>query len=75
VPIAWRTMTACGSLRPAKHTVSSIVASGLRITDTVMLGLSRSAAGWLDRSMVDRLRSLRGARESYSDVILRVAVQ
>jgi hypothetical protein len=30
---------------------------------------------WLDRAVVDRLRSLRGAGESYSDVILRVAVQ
>ena len=27
---------------------------------------------WLDRAVVDRLRSLRGADESYSDVILRV---
>jgi hypothetical protein len=26
---------------------------------------------WLDRSIVDRLRSLRGPGESYSDVILR----
>jgi hypothetical protein len=28
---------------------------------------------WLDLSMVNRLRSLRGPGESYSDVILRVA--
>ena len=28
---------------------------------------------WLDRAVVDRLRSLRGAAESYSDVILRIA--
>ena len=28
---------------------------------------------WLDRAMVDRLRSLRGPGESYSDVILRIA--
>jgi hypothetical protein len=28
---------------------------------------------WLDRSVVDRLRSLRGPGESYSDVILQVA--
>jgi hypothetical protein len=28
---------------------------------------------WLDRAVVDRLRSLRGAGESYGDVILRVA--
>jgi hypothetical protein len=28
---------------------------------------------WLDRAMVDGLRSLRGAGESYSDVILRLA--
>ena len=28
---------------------------------------------WLDRAVVDRLRSLRG--ESYSDVILRIAAQ
>jgi hypothetical protein len=28
---------------------------------------------WLDRAVVDRLRSLRGAGESYSDVILRIA--
>ena len=28
---------------------------------------------WLDRSVVDRLRSLRGPGESYSDVILRLA--
>src|ERR1700735_1001417 len=28
---------------------------------------------WLNRSVVDRLRSLRGAGESYSDVILRLA--
>ena len=28
---------------------------------------------WLDRAVVDRLRSLRGAGESYSDVILRLA--
>ena len=27
---------------------------------------------WLDRAVVDRLRSLRGAGESYSDVILRM---
>jgi hypothetical protein len=26
---------------------------------------------WLDRSVVDRLRALRGSGESYSDVILR----
>ena len=30
---------------------------------------------WLDRAVVDRLRALRGAGESYSDVILRVAVE
>ncbi len=28
---------------------------------------------WLDRAVVDRLRSLREAGESYSDVILRLA--
>jgi hypothetical protein len=28
---------------------------------------------WLDRAVVDRLRSLRGADESYSDVILMLA--
>lgn len=28
---------------------------------------------WLDRAVVDRLRSLRGVGESYSDVILRLA--
>jgi hypothetical protein len=28
---------------------------------------------WLDRSVVDRLRSLRRPGESYSDVILRLA--
>jgi hypothetical protein len=28
---------------------------------------------WLDRAVVDRLRSLRGAGENYSDVILRIA--
>jgi hypothetical protein len=28
---------------------------------------------WLDRGVVDRLRSLRGAGESYSDVILRLS--
>ena len=28
---------------------------------------------WLDRAIVDRLRSLRGPGESYSDVILRIA--
>ena len=28
---------------------------------------------WLDRAVVDRLRSLRGPGESYSDVILRMA--
>ena len=27
---------------------------------------------WLERSVVDRLRSLRGPGESYSDVILRL---
>jgi hypothetical protein len=27
---------------------------------------------WLDRAVVDRLRSLRGPRERYSDVILRL---
>jgi hypothetical protein len=27
---------------------------------------------WLDRAVVDRLRSLRGAGESFSDVILRL---
>ena len=30
---------------------------------------------WLDPSMVDRLRSLRGSGESYSDVILRVVAE
>jgi hypothetical protein len=30
---------------------------------------------WLDRAVVERLRSLRGAGESYSDVILRLAVE
>jgi hypothetical protein len=28
---------------------------------------------WLDRSVVDRLRSLRGPGESFSDVIVRLA--
>jgi hypothetical protein len=28
---------------------------------------------WLSRAVVDRLRSLRGPRESYSGVILRLA--
>jgi hypothetical protein len=28
---------------------------------------------WLDPGVVDRLRSLRGPSESYSDVILRLA--
>jgi hypothetical protein len=28
---------------------------------------------WLDHAVVDRLRSLRGVGESYSDVILRLA--
>jgi hypothetical protein len=28
---------------------------------------------WLDRTVVDRLKALRGAGESYSDVILRIA--
>jgi hypothetical protein len=30
---------------------------------------------WLDPSVVDRLRSLRGPDESYSDVILRLAAE
>ena len=30
---------------------------------------------WLDRAVVDRLRSLRGPGESYSDVILRIATR
>ena len=30
---------------------------------------------WLDRAVVDRLRSLRGPGESYSDVILRLAAR
>jgi hypothetical protein len=30
---------------------------------------------WLDRAVVDRLRSLRGAGESYSDVILRLVAE
>ena len=30
---------------------------------------------WLQRAVVDRLRSLRGPDESYSDVILRIAAQ
>jgi hypothetical protein len=30
---------------------------------------------WLDRAVVDRLRSLRGAGESYSDVVLRLAAE
>jgi hypothetical protein len=30
---------------------------------------------WLDRGVVDRLRSLRGLGESDSDVILRIATQ
>jgi hypothetical protein len=29
---------------------------------------------WLDRALVDHLRSLRGSGESYSDVILRLVV-
>jgi hypothetical protein len=28
---------------------------------------------WLDRAVLDRLRSLRGPGESYSDVILRLS--
>jgi hypothetical protein len=28
---------------------------------------------WLDRAVVDRLRSLRGVGESYNDVILRLS--
>ena len=30
---------------------------------------------WLDRAVVDPLRALRGPGESYSDVILRLAVE
>jgi hypothetical protein len=30
---------------------------------------------WLDPSVVDRLRAMRGPGESYSDVILRLAVE
>ena len=30
---------------------------------------------WLDRAMIDRLRSVRGPGESYSDVILRLAAE
>jgi hypothetical protein len=30
---------------------------------------------WLERSVVDRLRSLRGPSESYSDVILRLVME
>jgi hypothetical protein len=30
---------------------------------------------WLDRSVVDRLRAMRGVRESYSDVIMRIAAE
>jgi hypothetical protein len=30
---------------------------------------------WLDRAVVDRLRSLRGPGESYSDVIMRIAAE
>jgi hypothetical protein len=30
---------------------------------------------WLDRSVVDRLRSLRGQGESYNDVIMRIEGQ
>jgi hypothetical protein len=30
---------------------------------------------WLDRAVVDRLRSLRGPGESYGDVILRLAAE
>jgi hypothetical protein len=30
---------------------------------------------WLDRAVIDRLRSLRGPGESFSDVILRIAVE
>ena len=30
---------------------------------------------WLDRAVVDRLRSLRGPGESFSDGILRIAAQ
>ena len=30
---------------------------------------------WLDRAVVDRLRSLRGPGESFSNVILRIAAQ
>jgi len=28
---------------------------------------------WLERAVVDRLRAMRGAGETYSDVILRIA--
>jgi hypothetical protein len=30
---------------------------------------------WLDRAVVDRLRSLRGRGESFSDVILRLVLE
>ena len=30
---------------------------------------------WLDRSVVERLRSLQGAGESYGDVIIRIAAE
>jgi hypothetical protein len=30
---------------------------------------------WLDRAVIDRLRSLRGPGESFSDVILRLAAE
>jgi hypothetical protein len=30
---------------------------------------------WLDRSVVDRLRAMRGPGESYSDVILRLVAE
>ena len=30
---------------------------------------------WADRAVADRLKALRGVSESYSDVILRVAVE
>jgi predicted CopG family antitoxin len=30
---------------------------------------------WLERAVIDRLRSLRGRGESYSDVILRLVLE
>jgi hypothetical protein len=54
-------------MRLPKHFRSDLSAMRNRVTE------KGERLIWLDPGVVDRLRSLRGPSESYSDVILRLA--